>query len=105
MDTRDITRFVRAGVRAYGGPSDLHVLVRHHPERTRGCANLYGRSVVLALGPRAHVTPAKVALILRHELAHIHGIDHDHMRPMLLYSEGPCPPWARRLPLRLKRRA
>jgi hypothetical protein len=89
---------VAQSVAAYRGPKDLSVSVTNHPKRTRGCAQLGRPAVVLALGPKAK--PSKAALILRHELAHVRGLEHEDMGEELLFSEGQAPGWARKMTLR-----
>ena len=99
-------RFVRAGLRAYRVPTGrLEVVVRPSPMRTRGCARLGGDAMVLALARPAKFSKRRAALIFRHETAHLHGADHHEMSDDVLWSKGPMPEWADKLPMRRDKRA
>jgi hypothetical protein len=98
----DVRKFVQAGLRAYGAPPNTEVTVRAAPGRTRGCAILGGRRMVLALARPSKWSLRKATLIFRHEVAHLRGADHHEMSPDIYWSRGPVPAWARGKKLRRK---
>lgn len=95
-------RFIKRGLRAYGAPDGVNVVVRPAPGRTRGCARLTGDALVLAVARPSKWSQKKAALILRHEVAHLRGVDHEDMSPDIHWSRGTVPPWAEKLPMRRK---
>ena len=108
-DTADISRFVKRGVAAYGSEAQqnrLLVVVRPAPSRTRGCARLGGDAMVLAVARPSKWSTKKAALILRHEVAHLRGADHEEMSDDVLWSKGPLPRWTgkRKAPPKRKRK-
>jgi hypothetical protein len=94
-DSRDIARMVRAGQKAMRAPSPLKVVVTPTPQRTRGCAVVGGKDVVIAVAPPSRFYKKKLARIVEHELLHTKGKEHDDMTEEELWSEGPEPSWSR----------
>jgi hypothetical protein len=83
----------------------LRAVATTAPTRTRGCALLGGDALVLAFAKPARWSPRRAALILRHEAAHLHGVDHESMSRDVHWSYGPSPGWVKRgVRMRKKRR-
>ena len=81
-------------------PSRLELVVTTNPNRTRGCAEVGGTAIVIAVAPPSKFSQRKLARIFEHELTHILGLDHHEMPEPVLWSRGGTPEWARDLPLR-----
>jgi hypothetical protein len=102
-DTRDLYRFFMAGLRAMGIPErrirSLRVAVTSAPKRSRGCADVGGTRVSIAIAPPSYSPHRefirRLARLWEHEVAHSMGFDHDDMPERLLYSNGKTPRWAR----------
>lgn len=102
-DTRDLHRFFMDGLRAMEIPSSrirtLRVAVTSAPRRSRGCADVGGTRISIAIAPPSY-SPypefiRRLARLWEHETAHAMGFDHDDMPERLLYSNGTTPRWAR----------
>ena len=120
-DTLDIVRFIRAGLRATRTPKDVRVRVVTAPQRSRGCADVGGRRMVLALNAPWYCDRndclRRLARMFVHECEHIKGVPHSRMcrhvcrrgvcrkNCDLLYSYGPTPRWARGTRIRYHGRA
>ena len=105
-DDASLRRFIGAGLRATGMPSrGLRVVVLSAPERSRGCATVKGKELILALAPPSRYSLRRLARLLEHEAAHLRGADHGDMPHGLLYSLGPTPAWAHGRVLRYRGRA
>jgi hypothetical protein len=76
-------------------PSPLEVVVTPTPQRTRGCAVVGGKKMVLAVAPPSRFSKAKLARIIKHELLHARGKEHEEMAEDELWSSGPEPAWAK----------
>lgn len=108
-DSSDLRRFLARGFRASGIPASrmrrLRVVIVAAPQRSRGCADVGGTRIVLAIAPPSHFTVRRFARLLEHESAHILGMDHRDMPRELLYSLGKTPAWAQGAVLRYRGRA
>jgi len=100
-DTSDLRRFFAKGyaaaVAGWGARRSrkrLHIVVTSAPGRTRGCAEVGGNKMVMAIGSPSRFRLRRLARVYEHELAHIWGSPHAHMMPRLLYSFGKTPWWA-----------
>jgi hypothetical protein len=112
--TRDLYRYCLAAVRYYRVRGPIVIVVSPSPIRSRGCAEVGGTRVRVAIAAPSHQSEAefrrRLANLLRHELGHKRGLTHDDMgrrgdRGALLYSLGDEPPWSRGRPLRREGRA
>lgn len=107
-DTGDLKRFFAKGLRAMkvrtrGKP--LFIFVVAAPARSRGCAEVKGHRMVIALASPSHLSMRRLARLFMHETAHIQGLDHDDMPRDLLLSLGSIPSWARGFRLRYRGKA
>lgn len=102
-DTRDLHRFFVAGLHEMKIPppriASLRVAVTSAPKRSRGCADVGGTRISIAIAPPSY-SPRRefirrLARLWEHEVAHSMGFDHEDMPERLLYSNGPTPRWAR----------
>ena len=107
--TADLVRITAKAFRAYGIKTPKDVIFTSSPIRTRGCATVSpdrSRAVLsVSIAAPSKFTWQKLAAILRHECAHLRGLQHEDMHEELLYSEGSVPRWARGEKLRYVRRA
>jgi hypothetical protein len=103
-DAGDLRRLVEAGAKAMRASHKLHVVVTPTPQRTRGCAEVGGKKVVLAVAPPSRFSKPKLARILKHELLHTQGLEHEDMTDEELWSKGPEPRWARDKQVRHERK-
>ncbi len=98
-DTESLRRFVRRGLAAYGVRGIVHVTILASPIRSRGCATVGGRRMVLAMAAPSRTTSReflrRLARLIEHEAAHLRGVEHKNMPRELLYSLGPTPAWAK----------
>ena len=92
------------------GPLDFLFVTA--PARSRGCAEIgvarVGRKIVIAMAAPARFRLIRLANLLRHELAHVAGQDHQDMPPKVEWALGPMPQWAwqfQRRPIRYHGRA
>lgn len=105
-DTEGLRRFIRRGLVACRVRGDVHVTVVSSPIRSRGCATVGGREMVLAVASPSRTTHRefirRLARLIEHEAAHLRGVEHGRMPRDLLYSLGSTPAWARgaRIPYR-----
>ena len=108
-DTGDLRRFCAAGLRANGVRGDVHVTIVSSPIRSRGCAQVGGQRMVLAIAAPSYSSKGeferRLSRLLDHEAAHLRGVEHEQMRKPLLYSEGDTSEWARGLVVRYRGRA
>lgn len=113
-DTGDLKAFVEKALRVYGisGRDRLEVIAVAAPQRSRGCAEvgtIYcsrhyctrkpGKRMVLAIAPPSYygtyeAFARRLQHLIRHEGAHINGMEHQDMDHHLLYSLGPVSRWA-----------
>ena len=123
-DTADLKAFMTKAFKAYRvDPRGIEVIVVSAPKRSRGCASVgattcsggrcrtsQGRRIVLATAPPSY-NPTyaswlrRFSQLVRHECAHLRGLEHEDMAHDLLYSLGPTPPWARDAKIRYRGRA
>jgi hypothetical protein len=75
--------------------SPLEVMVTPTPQRTRGCAVVGGKKMVLAVAPPSRFSKAKLARIIKHEMLHARGKEHEDMKEDELWSSGPEPEWSK----------
>ena len=105
-DSADLRRFIEKGLRATGTPSrGLRVVVVSAPERSRGCATVSGKEMVIAIASPSRYSLRRLARLIEHEAAHLRGMDHGDMPRDLLYSLGAVPRWARDGVVRYRQRA
>lgn len=105
-DTGDLRAFLAAGFRALGEPRrTIHVVVTAAPGRSRGCAQIGGDRLSLAIAAPWRFSTRRLARLFTHEHAHLMGKEHGTMPKALLYSEGPVPGWAEGMRIRYRRRA
>lgn len=102
-DTRDLHAFFMTGLREMAIPDarirSLRVAVTSAPKRSRGCADVGGTRISIAIAPPSY-SPyrefiRRLARLWEHEVAHSMGFDHEDMPKRLLYSTGQTPRWAR----------
>ena len=74
------------------------------PIRSRGCAEVGGRRMVIALASPSRFSLRRLARLFEHEAAHLKGVEHSKMSERLLYSLGPTPRWAEGCTFRYRRR-
>lgn len=104
--TEDIYRFVLKGLKATRTPiRGLRVVFVASPVRSRGCATVAGRRMVIAIASPANFSLRRLAKLLEHEAAHLRGLEHEQMDHKLLYSLGPVPDWAKGTKIRYLGRA
>jgi len=108
-DTEDLRRFIRRGLRACGVRGAIHVVVVASPIRCRGCAEVRGKKMVLAVAAPSHSTPKefyrRLSRLIDHECAHLRGLEHKHMPEALLYSTGSRSEWSQGMTIRYLGRA
>lgn len=102
-DTKDLRKFFERGARAHG-VRGLRVGVVPSPNRSRGCATVGGKDVVMSLAPPSKFSAPKLARLYEHELLHVQGKEHEDMADRDLWSKGKAPKWALGLKLTYKRR-
>lgn len=99
-DTEDLRRFFEKGFKALVRRSHplskktLDLVVVSSPIRSRGCAEVGGHRMVIAIAPRSKFSLRRLARLLHHETGHLLGLEHEDMNERLLYSLGPTPGWA-----------
>ena len=103
-DSGDLLELFERGRVAENAPCQLEVQVTPTPNRTRGCATVGGKKVVVAVAPPSRFSKAKLARIYRHELRHIAGQEHEDMTERDLWSSGPEPEWSRGVSIRYRQR-
>lgn len=111
-DTEDLRRYIRRGLRANRVRQDVLVIVVASPIRSRGCAEVGGGRMTLAIAAPGRTSTRefyrRFARLIDHECGHLNGYDHDQMRRLsraFLYSEGPESRWSRGLRIRYRGRA
>jgi hypothetical protein len=60
--------------------------------------------MVLAIAPPSRFSKTKLARILKHELLHLQGLEHEDMTEDELWSGGDEPSWSRDKPIRYRRK-
>lgn len=113
--TGDLRRFFEAAMAATGTVrNNLRIIVVAAPSRSRGCADVGGNRMIIAIAAPWRFSLGRLARLTAHELAHIRGIEHERMPRFrcgtrwcdLLYSLGATiPRWARGMRIRYLRRA
>lgn len=83
----------------------LQFVITAAPQRSRGCAEVGGRRISIAIASPSHFSLRRLARLLEHEVSHAMGLDHEDMPERLLYSTGPTPRWALGTRLRYHGRA
>lgn len=104
-DYRDLYRFFIKGINATGIRKSIRIVVVAAPQRSRGCAEVGGRDMVIAISSPAHFSLRRLSRLFEHEAAHINGRDHGKMSRKLLFSLGPIPNWAKDCKIRYNKRA
>ncbi len=108
-DDEDLRRFVRRGLSACGVRGAVECTCVASPIRSRGCAEVGGKRMVLAIAAPSRTSKKeflrRLARLFEHEAAHLRGLEHHKMDRDLLYSRGPTPDWARGTKLRYVGRA
>jgi hypothetical protein len=108
-DTRSLKRFFERGLRAMRirarGRPPLEITLVSSPIRSRGCAEVKGHRMTIAMASWAKFSVRRLARLFEHEVAHTEGLDHEQMSHQLLYSTGPTPRWARGVRIPPPRRA
>lgn len=97
--SRDLAYFFAAGLRAYGVKKHVHIIVTRSPIYSRGCAQIGGKAMVIAISSPSKFELRRLARLFQHEVAHLKGQRHEDMPDNVLWSEGPLPAWAK-LPIR-----
>ena len=96
--TGDLYKIILAGLKATRTPMrGLRVVFTASPIRSRGCATVAGRRMVIAIASPANFSLRRLGRLIEHEMAHLRGIEHEQMDRKLLYSLGPVPEWIKRL--------
>lgn len=107
--TADLRRFFARGFAAYAFPERAvrayTIAVMTAPQRSRGCAEVGGRRMAIAIASPTHFSLRRFARLFEHEAAHLAGMDHEDMPYRLLMSLGPVPEWATGTRLRYLGRA
>lgn len=104
--TDDLYRFVLLGLKATRTPMrGLRVVFVASPIRSRGCATVAGRRMVIAIASPANYSLRRLARLIEHEAAHLRGIEHGQMDRKMLYSLGPVPEWAKGMRIRYRGKA
>lgn len=93
--TRDLACFFARGLRAYGVKKHCHIIVTRSPIRSRGCAQIGGKALVIAIASPSRFDLRRLARLFEHEVAHLQGKRHEDMPHNVLWSLGPVPTWAR----------
>lgn len=92
--TDDLRTFFTRGARALRMRGRLQISVVPSPIRSRGCAEVGGTRMVIAIASPSKFSLRRLARLFEHEAAHIKGVEHERMRKDLLYSLGSVPRWA-----------
>lgn len=106
-DSRDLRRFFSRGLTAMRIQSRkrFKITVTASPIRSRGCAEVNGTDISIAIGAPNRLRIKRLARLFEHEVAHSIGLEHNEMPHHVLYSLGKTPHWARGITLRYKHRA
>lgn len=105
-DTEDLRAFFERGLAATGTPQrGLTIVVFAAPQRSRGCADVGGKRMTIAIAPPSHFSLRRFGCLFRHEAAHIRGYEHEEMPKRVLLSLGPVPWWAEGAEIRYRGRA
>lgn len=81
------------------GARNLEVAVVPTPNRSRGCATIKGRRVVMALAPPSKFSKTKLARLFEHEVLHTDGLEHDDMTEEERYSTRTRRPYWAEVPI------
>jgi hypothetical protein len=107
--TSDLRRFFLRGLRAMRVPESrtrqLRVVVTPAPQRSRGCADVGGHRISIAIAAPWRFSLRRLARLWEHEVAHAMGWDHKEMSERLLYSLGRTSGWAEGSVIRYMARA
>ena len=105
-DTEDLRRFFARGLAAtQTRRRGLVIEVVAAPGRSRGCATIDGRRMVIAIAAPWRFSIRRLARLFVHEAAHIRGQEHKQMPQRRLLSLGPTPRWAEGMTIRYRGRA
>ena len=99
--SRDLARFFARGLKAYKVFARRDIIVVPSPIRSRGCAEIGGKPIVIAIASPSRFDLRRLARLFEHEVAHTKGQRHEDMSDNVLWSLGPTPAWAK-VPLRWK---
>ena len=94
-DTREACAYFAAGARA-NGARDIELGLVPSPNRSRGCAEVGGKRVIVAIAPPSKFSKKKLARIFEHELRHISGQEHEDMTEEDYWSKGSEPEWSKK---------
>jgi hypothetical protein len=93
--TGDLRSLFERGLRAMNIPPGwsrrMVIVVTASPIRSRGCAEVSGDVVSIAISPPSRFSRRRLARLFEHEVAHWEGRHHHQMRERLLYSLGKKP--------------
>ena len=96
--TADLYWIVLAILKATRTPMrGLRVVFVASPIRSRGCATVAGRRMVIAIASPANFSMRRLVRLIEHEAGHLRGIEHEKMDRKMLYSLGPIPEYAKRM--------
>lgn len=89
--------FFERGLRAIAprAKGELTIVVTSAPGRSRGCASVGGRRMVIAMAPPSRFRLRRLSRLFLHELRHILGDEHEDMEERVLYSLGSTCEWAK----------
>ena len=94
--TASLRRFFENGARALG-VKGLRITCVSGPGRTRGCADINGKRLIMQLAPPSKMFVGKTARIFEHEVLHVKGQEHEQMSEAEYWSYGVEPVWSRGL--------
>lgn len=94
-NTRDLARFFARGLKAYGVFTRKDIIVVSSPIRSRGCAQIGGKGITIAIASPSRFDLRRLARLFEHEVAHSKGQHHEDMSHNVLWSLGPTPAWAK----------
>ena len=104
-DSMSLMRFFRRGLKALGIRKPVRITVVSAPARSRGCAEVGGSDMVIAIASPRNFSLRRLARLFEHEAAHLKGIEHKQMNKNLLYSLGSIPDWAKNAFIKYRGRA
>lgn len=94
-NSRDLARFFAAGLKALKVFKRRDIIVVSSPIRSRGCAQIGGRGITIAIATPSRFELRRLARLFEHEVAHTNGLYHEDMSYSVLWSLGPTPAWAK----------
>jgi len=104
-DTKSLSKFFRAGLKAMGAELDKTITVYYSKasaatlyELHRGYAlypeyEIQGTKIWMGV-PKEKLDTAELARTFEHEVCHTLGLRHGEMDPAIRYCNGPAPTWA-----------